>query len=319
MSELLAAYLVAGDDDAKIDAWRSRVRRRAEAEGGPGALELFHASLHGPEEVAAQLATLSLSAAPRFILVDGVEGWKAARLAPLERALADPPTDTVLVLVARGGKAPAALVSAVEAAGGEVRTYAAPKPWEMPRWVAARAKEEGLHLDSEACKALVAVVGTSQARLAREVEKLCLAAHPSTQLTADEVRDLASGDTPAQAYDLADALVAGDASAALAIAEDLRAHDSRAGGMIWPVVRRLREVHRAAVLLDSGLPEKQVSGAMKMAPWAAKRTLAQARKADRDGLERALCLLADLELDIRGAGELDEDTALTLALARAAG
>lgn len=317
MPGLLAAYLVTGDDDAKIDAWRSRVKRRAEAEGGPGALELFDASLHGPDEVAAQLATLSLSAAPRFILVDGVEGWKATKLAPLERALADPPPDTVLVLVARG-KAPAALTSAVEGAGGEVRAYAAPKPWEMPRWVAARALEEGLHLDSEASKALVAVVGTSQARLMREVEKLCLAAHPSTQLTADEVRGLASGDTPAQAYDLADALVAGDASVALAIAEDLRAHDGRAGGIIWPVVRRLREVHRAAVLLDSGLPDKQVSGALKMAPWAAKRTLAQARKADRDALERALCLLADLELDIRGAGELDEDTALTLALARAA-
>ena len=30
MAELKPAYLVCGDDDAKIDAWRARVRHRAE-------------------------------------------------------------------------------------------------------------------------------------------------------------------------------------------------------------------------------------------------------------------------------------------------
>ena len=41
MAELKPAYLVSGDDDAKIDAWRARVRKRAEDENGPGGLEAF--------------------------------------------------------------------------------------------------------------------------------------------------------------------------------------------------------------------------------------------------------------------------------------
>ena len=41
MADLKPVYLISGDDDAKIDAWRARVRRRAEDEGGPGALEAF--------------------------------------------------------------------------------------------------------------------------------------------------------------------------------------------------------------------------------------------------------------------------------------
>jgi DNA polymerase III subunit delta len=316
MAELRCAYLIAGDDDAKIDAWRSRLRRRAEQEGGPGALEHFDAGVHGPGDVAAALATLSLIDGPRYLLADGVETWKPGVTAPLEHAVRSMPPATTLVLVARG-KPSASLQSAVEAAGGEVRVYEAPKPWKMPQWVAERAIDCGLHLDAEAAKALVGVVGTGQHRLAREVEKLALAAHPSTQLTADEVRRLATGESPAQAYDLADAVVAGEPVAALALAEELRSHEDRPGRLVWPVVRRLREVHRAARLLDAGVSEKDVAKALRAAPWAAKRTIAQAKKADRQALERALCLFADLELELRGAGELDEDTAFSLAVARA--
>ena len=53
MPALKPAYLVCGDDDAKIDAWRARVRKRAEQENGPGALELFEATADEPAAVAA--------------------------------------------------------------------------------------------------------------------------------------------------------------------------------------------------------------------------------------------------------------------------
>ena len=317
MAELKCAYLIAGDDEAKIDAWRGRVRRRAEQEGGPGSLEVFDACASGPDDVAAGLCALSLLDGPRYLLADGVEGWKPTELRPLVQALGSMPPATTLVLVARG-KAPAALQTAVEAAGGEVRLYEAPKPWKMPQWAAERALEHGLHLDAEAAKALVTVAGTGQQRLAREVEKLVLAAHPSTQLTAEEVRRLATGESPAQAYDLADAMVAGQRTAALALAEELRSHEDRPSRLVWPVVRRLREVHRAVRMLDAGVSEKDVARALRAAPWAAKRTIAQAKKADRHALERALCVFADLELELRGTGELDEDTAFSLAVARAA-
>ena len=85
-------------------------------------------------------------------------------------------------------------------------------------------------------------------------------------------------------------------------------------------MRRLRDVHRAAELLDAGVPESKVGEAMRMPPWAAKRTLAQAKRADREALSRALCAFAELEVELRGGGVgLDEDTAFSLTLARAAG
>jgi DNA polymerase III delta subunit len=68
------------------------------------------------------------------------------------------------------------------------------------------------------------------------------------------------------------------------------------------------------------MPEAKVASSMKVPPWAAKRTVAQAKKADREALARALCAFADLEIELRGGGDagLDEDTAFSLTLARAA-
>jgi DNA polymerase-3 subunit delta len=319
VAELKPAYLVCGDDDAKIDAWRTRLRRRAEDERGPGGLETFDAAVSDPAEVATAVASLTFDPGVRYLLVDDAGAWKAGALAPVESALADMPPDTVLVLLVRG-KPLKALRTAVERAGGDVRECAAPKPWELPRWAAERARELGLQLEGEAAKALVAQVGSSQQRLSRELEKLSIALHPARTATVEDVEALAAGDAAPQAYDLADAVVAGDLRSCLALAEELESHGERAGRLVFPVVRRLREVHRAASLLEAGVPEQKVAGALGVPPWLAKRTVARARKADPAALEHALEAFADLEVDLRGGGalQLDEDTAFALALAHAA-
>jgi DNA polymerase III subunit delta len=320
VAELKPAYLICGDDDAKIDAWRARVRRRAEEERGPGGLETFEGSSSEPAEVAAALAALTFDPGTRYVLVDDAGAWKAAQLGPLEATLADMPQDTALVAIVRG-KPRGQLAKMIEKAGGEVREYAAPKPWELPKWTVERGRELGLRVDKEAAKELVARVGQSQQRLSRELEKLALALHPRVEVSRADVDALAARDSAPQAYDLADALVAGDLRATLALAEQLESHGERPGRLVFPVVRRLREVHRAAALLDSGMPDAKVGEALRAPPWLAKKTVARAKKADRAALERAICVFADLEIEMRGGGELqlDEDTAFSLALARAAG
>ena len=314
MAELKPVYLISGDDDAKIDAWRSRVRARAERENGPGGLE----HLESAEAVANALLAMTFATGKRYLLAEPVDSWKADEVELVSSAIAAMPPDTVLVLIARG-KAPAKLVKAVEKAG-EVRDYGAPKPWELPRWVAERAHEEGLSLDAETAKLLVHVVGARQQRLQREIEKIHIGLHPATHATAADIEELAAAETNTQVYDLADSIVAADLRAALTLAEELRAADERPGKLTWGLVSRLREVHRAATLLDAGVSESKLASAMKKPPWLVKRIVAQAKKADRETLERAIEALAQFEVSSRGGGDgdLDDDTAFTLTLARAA-
>ena len=313
MSGLKPVYLIHGDDDAKIDQWRGRLRKRAEAEHGPGGLEHFHAASAAPDEVVASVFALTFATGTRYILTEEVNAWKTPALEPLVSALAAMPPDTVLVLIARG-KAPAALIKAVQAAGGEVREHAAPKPWELPKWVITRAKEHGLQMDPEAARALVGMVGSGQQRLVREIEKIAIALYPETSAGADDVELLAAGDAAPKIYDLADAVVAGDTELTMALAEELAAQDERPSRFVYPIVNRVREVHRVVELLDAGVGEKDLAKAMKVPPWRVKKAAGLARKADRETLRKTLCRFADLEVELRGGGTLDEDTAVTLAL-----
>jgi len=317
VADLKPVYLVHGDDDAKIDQWRGRLRKRAEAENGPGALEHFHAATATPDDVIASVSALTFATGTRYILAEEVNAWKAPALEPLVTALAAMPPDVVLVLIARG-KAPASLAKAVQAAGGELREHAAPKPWEMPKWVIARAKELGLQMDPEAARTLVAVAGAGQQRLVREIEKMAIALYPETTAAAEDVELLAAGDAAPKIYDLADAVVAGDLQLTVALAEELAAQDERPSRFVYPIVNRVREVHRVVELLDGGVGEKDLAKAMKVPPWRVKKAVALARKADRETLRQTLCRFADLEVELRGGGTLDEDTAVTLALVGAA-
>jgi len=75
VADLKPVYLISGDDDAKIDAWRGRVRARAEQELGPGGLEQFDGKVDGAQAVAAALATMTFAAGTRYLLDETVEGW----------------------------------------------------------------------------------------------------------------------------------------------------------------------------------------------------------------------------------------------------
>jgi DNA polymerase-3 subunit delta len=319
VSGLKPAYLVCGDDDAKIDAWRARLRKRAEAERGPGGLEAFDARQSDPEEVVAALSMLSFDPSMRYLLVDDAGAWKPERLAPLEAALEELPPDTLLVLIVRGS-ASKGLAKAVENAGGELREYAAPSARELPRWCVERARDLGLRMDNAAARVLIARVGGSQQRLARELEKLQLALYPAETVTAEDVERLAASDTVPKVYALADALTAGDLPQTLRLAEELVESGERPGGLLFGLVRGVRDVHRAALLLESGMSEQAAAGALKGPPWLAKKTVSKAKRTDAATLERTLCILADLELELRGGGEvqLPECTAFSLALARTA-
>jgi DNA polymerase III subunit delta len=306
MAAFNSCYLVSGQDETKIDSWRMRLRRRAEEEAGPGALEAFDARQAHPSEVAIALSTLTLTDTNRYVLADGVERWKEADLGPLKSAISNLADQTICVLIARG-RQPSGLAEAVRSCGGEVYNYQAPKPYEMAGWLRTRAKQEGLELDQSAAQELISLVGTGQMRLAREVEKLATMVYPATDLGAGQVAQLATGELEPRGYELADALIRGDESTAIDLASRMCAGQDRPSRHLFAVVRRVRDAYRARRLLDSGMTEQQTARTLDMPAWAAKKTTAQVKTIDPKALQNTLCVLADLEVGLR-RGEEDEQT-----------
>ncbi len=282
--ELSSLYLIAGTDGAKIDATRSRLRARAESEGGGGALEVFEAAegrgAPDHEALLGALPAMSLTGGRRYMLADGVERWRDRQLEEVCAALPSLPPDLTLVLVARA-EAPERLERAVREAGGEVHAFVAPRPREMPRALVADARRLGFRLEPEAAVALVQRMGTDPVRLGNELRRLSLWAGETGEVTLEDLESMVADSSEAIVWSLADALQEGNRARALSVAERLVEQGQSVTGMIYALASRLR-------------------------------------RSRREDLQGATEALADLEVWCRGGAEYGEPLALTLSLLRAA-
>ncbi len=315
------AYLIHGDDHGRIAERRARLRRLAEARSGAQGIEVLEGDAATPEAVAASLNAMTFAIGRRFIVVDGVERWKQKELEPLEAAMAAMPPDTTVAFFAREDvrlKAPSRLHDAVRSAGGDIAAEETVKPWELPRWVMAQARELGLQLDSDAARALVAHVGERQQRLLRELEKLALSTGPGSRIEVAQVEAETAPSAERRAWSLADALVGGDAATAVSIYLALRIQGERLSGLIYSMAQRVRTAIEVAQTLEGGEPAAQVKRGLRMPSKAADRLIADARRSGSERLRAILERIADLELDSRGGGSggVAEDTAALLALAQ---
>ncbi len=86
MADPKPAYLLQGDDEVKIDGWRSRVRQRA-ADDPDATLEVFPDKTP-VDEIAAALSSMTLAMGRRWMLVEGVERWKDKEVQSVAEALA---------------------------------------------------------------------------------------------------------------------------------------------------------------------------------------------------------------------------------------
>jgi len=322
--EFKTAYLIHGDDHGRIAERRARLRTLAESQSGAAGVELLEADAATPESVAATLNAPTFALGRRFIVVDGTERWKEKDLEPLARALDAPLQDMTVAFFAREdsrAKAPAGLHALVERAGGDVSAEQNVKPWELPKWVIARAHELGLELEADAARALVAHVGDRQQRLLRELEKLALSVGPAGRVSVTEVEALAAPSAERRAWTLADALVAGDAPLATRTYLALRAQGERVSGLIYWMAGRVRTAHEIASALEAGQPASQVKRSLRMPARAADRLIADAGRFGAARLRDAIAEIADLEHDSRGGGPgaAGEDAATLRAIQRIAG
>ena len=324
MPSFRPAYLILGDDHGRIGERRTRLRSMAETESGAGGVELLEGDACTPDAVAAALFAMTFALGRRFVIADGVERWKEADVQVVADAMKsmDAETLTVAFFGREEGrfKVPAGLRKLVEAAGGQVAEECNVKPRELPRWLIARAAELGVGLDQQGARALVAHVGDRQQRLQRELEKLALEHGPGARLGAAEVDESSAGSAERKAWTLADALVAGDERTATRALLELRQQGERVPGLLYGMVRRLRDALAVAEAMAAGQPAAQVKKGLRMPSFAADRLVADVAKRDVDAFRRALELMADLELESRGGGGgvLSEDTAAVRAVIGAA-
>jgi DNA polymerase-3 subunit delta len=300
--ELKSAYLLTGSDRPKIHRALHRLRDRF----GEDAIQRLSArDTPGEDAVAACNAMGLFATGGRLVLIDEVERWKAADTKAVADYLAAPAPETVLALVGEGLKKDSPLAKAC-AKGGAVLVYEVSKR-ELPKWVAEQFARHGVKANTEACRALVELVGDNLQELATEVDKLSVWAGQDA-IGAPEVELLVAARADVPPFVLTDAWGRRDVGAVLSACESILERSAPRSREVHALVGRLaahvRRVRACQELDLEGVRAREAATQLKMHPFAAEKAFGQSRNFSIEELRDAVVQLADLDLALKGGSRL---------------
>ncbi len=257
----------------------------------------------------------------------GLFGTKDS-VAPVVDYLADPLSTTALVLVwERPPKAgtrlpalPRSLSDAVPRAGGVViDTSVADRA--RKDWIEEHVTEAGLRLDRDARALLSDRLAGDPGRLRGVLEALVSTFGEGAKLGVDDVEPYIGEAADVQPWDLTDAIDSGDIRLALE-----RLHRmTRAGGRHPLQVMAVLHNHYSRLLRLDGAGiggEKEAAEVLGMkgrSTYAAKKALQQSRRLGTDRLRVFIDLLAQADIDLRGAKAWPDELVMEVLVARLAG
>jgi DNA polymerase-3 subunit delta len=306
------AYLLKGDDPTLLaDAVRALVH-----ELDPDGMGVED---HGPEEESVDSAVEAAQTPPfladrRVVVVRDVGRFRTEEVAPLVQYLGDPMPTTVLVLVGGGGQVPTKLVNAVKKVG-HVNDVGAGTGKARVQWMADRLKEAPVKLDKDARALLADHLGEDVGRLGTLLDALAAAYGEDAAVTSAELEPFLGAAGSIAPWDLTDAIDRGDTESAL-----VQLHRLLEGGERHPlvVIASLHRHYAAMLRLDGAnvRTDQQAAELLGIAPYPAKKAMAQGRKLGSEAVGRAITLVGDADIDLRGARAWPDPLILEVLVAR---
>jgi len=259
--------------------------------------------------------------ARRIVVVHEIGNLRGADVTELSRYLDDPLETTELVLVAGATKTADALERRVKAIG----VVTAPAAERSSDVLAAELDATDLSLSPAAIDTVRGQVGEDAGLLPALVATLRGVYGPGARLDVDEVTPYLGEAGTVPMWDLTNAIEKGDAAGALATAHRLLTvtsprqprpmHPLQLLGMLHGHYRRL------LTLDDPAIRNSQDAAAAlggRANPRSAGFRLRQARALGSGGLRRAFDLLAQADIDLKGARAIPQDVVVELLVARLA-
>jgi DNA polymerase-3 subunit delta len=302
-NELAPVYLIAGDEPLLVAEAAAEIVTAARARG------FDQRDVHVADrtfrwsELEADMGNLSLFATRRVVelrLPTGRPGEAGARFIASFVDRGGP--DDILLLVSPkldAAVARSAWVKQVEGKGVLVQVWPLDRG-ELPDWLLARARRQGLELTAPAAELLADRVEGNLLAAAQEIEKLRLY-HGAGRIDEAAVVEAVADTARFDVFRLTDALLAGDAARALRVLGSLRAEGTELVLISWALAReigllvRLKAAGRDGRSLDQALRQHGV--------WQRRHPLLK-RALPRYSAARLTALLNDaaaLDLVVKGA------------------
>jgi DNA polymerase-3 subunit delta len=314
----MSVHLLTGDDDSLLSAALSELVHRLVGDGDRSLMvDDFDGTEYAVATVADAAQTLPFLTDKRVVVARGIGRFTADDVVPLVAYLADPLESTDLVLVAGGGRLPKALTDAIKGAGAVIVDTSPPsRAKERGAWVETRVAESGLHLDGQSLAALVGWMGEDAGRLTGLLDVLVSTYGTTQRLRFADVEPFLGEAGGVPPWDLTDAIDRGDTTRALSLLHRMTA----AGGRHPLQVMAVLHGHYTKMLTLDGVDarsEDTAAAALGVkSGFAVKKVMEQQRRLGASTVNRAVAMLAQADLDLRGQKDWPESLVMEVLVAR---
>ncbi|MBV8237084.1 MAG: DNA polymerase III subunit delta [Acidimicrobiia bacterium] len=314
----LPVYLVRGDDPIlTVDAVRLLVADLVGDDDPALTVEDLAGDDYEVAAVVEAAQTPPFFGGRRVVVARSIGRFLAQDVAPLVAYLADPLPTTALVLVSGGGQIARGLLDAVKKTGTVVEAGAPSGGKARQSWLTAQLKASRVDLDAGAAELVASHLGEDVGRLPSLLELLTAAHGEGARIGEKDVAPFLGEAGGVAPWDLTDAIDRGETAAAL---ENL--HRLLGSGRHPLVILASLHNHYTRILRLEGsgaADEKaaaQMLGLTGSSTFPARKALSQARRLGHDAVARAITLLAEADLALKGAIEWPEGLVLEVLVAR---
>ncbi len=314
----MTVHLITGDDESLVlSAIADLVKKLVGAGDRTMMVDDFDSDDYEISAVIDAVQTPPFLTDTRVVVVRGVGRFNTDDVVPLVAYLADPLPSTDLVLVGGGGRMAKSLTDGVKKSGGTVIDTVPPsRARERAGWFDEQIKASGLKLDGQATQVLADWLGEDAGRLQGILETLHATYGSGHTLRSVDVAPFMGDAGGVPPWDLTDAVDRGDTTRSLQLLHRMM----RAGERHPLQVMSILHGHYSKLLALDGADardEASAAAAMGIKPgFPARKALDQYRKLGGSGTTRAIALLAQADLDLRGAKEWPEELVMEVLVAR---
>ena len=255
----------------------------------------------------------------RVVICRNLHRFKAEELLALVGYLAEPLDSTTLVLIWASGRQPKALADALKGAGAEQIDASAPAGKNRAQWLDAEFAASDLRLDAGAKRLVADTVGDDLSRITGVAASLLATFGPGARLSAPDIESYLGGQGSVPPWELTDAIDSGDAPTALdKLHRLLNAGDRHP---LQLMVTLQSHVERILRLHGSGAGTEQQAAevlGLKGSTFPARKALTRARALGGPRIGRAIELVAQADVDLRGASSWPGEQVLEVLVVRLA-
>lgn len=309
-------------EDAAVAAVRAAVGDAARGE----VLDEFRGDEYELGEVCLAATTVSMFG-DRVVVARNLARFGAKEVAPLIDLPADLPPEVKLVLVwdkptspsIRTNALPKKLSDAIKAVGGDVVDTSPPGGRGRRNWFSEQFEAAAVSLDPAAKALIEDHVGEEVGRLPALLELIAAANPGMDRVGTQEVRPLLGDGGGVPPWDLTDAIDRGDTARSV---ELVRRMVGTGGRHPLQVMATLQNHYERMLRLDgSGVRDDKAAAAllgMKGSAYPAKKAMTQSAGLGHAKLARSIRLLAQADVDLRGATANPVEAVMELLVARLA-